>query len=371
MFLAFSSMAMASGELFAGPPPSPLPDSFIARYAKAHDFNGTILVQKGGRVIYEQSFGMADFAHGTPNSNQTVYRIASITKLFTSTLILQLLEAGRIDLNKTIGSYLPNYRGEAATKVTIRQLLNHTSGLENIDTIPNIEEPNEAMEAEVEAAVKHGRLPIYQTPYSSDQLLEKFCSGPLVRPPGQAFDYNNADYIILGKIIEALHGKSYEEVFRERILQPLHMEHTGLTYQNRIIPHLANPYSPGKDGKTLQNDVPVYPENWYAAGAMYSTADDLLKFSNALFDRKLLNAGTLAQMTAPGLDHYGYGLWSYETKVGGRSYKVVKRPGRIMGVRSELYRFLDSDTTVIILSNTGTTDLDTFVDEIGKRVIAL
>lgn len=362
-------MAMANCEGCAGNAQSPSPDVFIAQYARAHDFNGTILVQKDGRVSYAQSFGMANFTFGTPDTNQTVYKIASITKLFTSTLILQLQEAGRIDLNKTIASYLPNYRGEAATKVTIHQLLNHTSGLENIDTIPNIEDTNKAMAAEVEAAVKYGRLPVYQTPYTSDQLLEKFCSGPLVRPPGQAFDYNNADYIILGKIIEALYGKSYEEVLEERILHPLRMEHTGLIYQNKVIPHLADAYSLGKDGKALQNDMPVYPENWYAAGAMYSTADDLLKFSNALFGGKLLNDRSLTLMTTPGLDRYGYGLWSYETKVGERTYRVVKRPGRIMGARAELYRFLDSDLTVIILSNTGTTDLDSFVAEIGRSVV--
>ena len=345
------------------------PDAAITEQAQTRRFSGTILVQKDGRVRYLRSFGLANYELGVANTNRTVYRIASITKLFTSTLILQLHEAGRLDLNKTFGEYLPGYRGQAASQVTVHQLLNHTSGLPNIDRIPNIENTDEAIAAQLDDAAQHARLPIYQTPYSSDQLLEKFCSDPPVRPAGQSFDYNNADYIILGKIIEALYRKSYEEVLQERILRPLRLEHTGMARHARLVPGLADPYSLGADGKTLEKDMPVYPENWYAAGAMYSTAEDVLKFSNALFGGALLNAKSLALLTKPGLDRYGYGLWIYEKKIGGKSYRIAKRPGRIMGTRSELYRFLDSDLTVVILGNTGAADLDTLVAEVGRIMV--
>jgi len=335
----------------------PTPDGFIATYAKEHNFNGSILIQKHGEVSYAQSFGLANMAFKVPNTNQTKYKIASITKVFTSALILQLYEQGKLDLNKPIGAYLPDYAGEGADKVTMHQLLNHTSGLANFDTVKDMD-----------TALKSG-IPVYQTPYTSDQLLAKFCSGKLVNVPGKAFDYNNADYIILGKIIERLYGDTYERVLEDKILQPLKMENTGVLHQSDILDGLADTYFFRDDLKALVNDLPVYPENSYAAGAMYSTAQDVLTFSNALFGGKLLKKETLALMTKPGLDDYGYGLWTYEAKVNGKKHRVVKRPGQIMGAQTQLYHFLDDGVTIIILSNTGTTDLDEFVAEIGKKVV--
>lgn len=333
------------------------PDSFIAAYAKEHNFNGTILIQKDGEIRFAKSFGLANIPFKIPNTNQTKYKIASITKAFTAVLILQLHEQGRIDLNKPIGAYLPDYAGEGADKVTLHQLLNHTSGLANFDTVKD-----------VETALQSG-IPVYQTPYTSDQLLARFCSGRLANAPGKVFDYNNADYIVLGKIIERIYGKTYEKALEEKILRPLKMENTGLLHQSDIIDGLADTYFFRDDLKALVNDLPVYPENSYAAGAMYSTVHDVLVFSNALFGAKLLKKETLALMVTPGLDDYGYGLWAYETKINGKKHRVVKRPGQIMGAQSQLYHFLDEDVTVIILSNTGTTSLDEFVAEIGKRVV--
>lgn len=333
------------------------PDLFVAAYAKEHDFNGSILIRKDGAIRYAGSFGLANRPFKVPNTRETKYKIASITKLFTSVLILQLSEQGRLDLNRTIGAYLPDYAGEGADKVTIHQLLNHTSGLANFDTVKD-----------VETAIRSG-IPVYQTPSTSDQLLAKFCSGKLVNVPGTVFDYNNADYIILGKILERIYGKPYEEVLRDKILQPLQMRNTGLLHQSDIVDGLADTYFFRDDLKALAPDLPVYPENSYAAGAMYSTVDDVLTFSNALFGGKLLGKEALALLVKPGLDDYGYGLWSYDTKINGKPHRVVKRPGQIMGAQSQLYHFLDEDVTVVILSNTGTTDLDEFVAEIGKRVV--
>jgi D-alanyl-D-alanine carboxypeptidase len=191
-----------------------------------------------------------------------------------------------------------------------------------------------------------------------------------VQTPGTAFDYNNADYVVLGKIIERVSGASYERVLDDKILAPLQMADTGMLYQADIRDGLADTYFYQPETKTLVNDLPVYPENWYAAGGMFSTVHDLLKFANALFDGRLIRPDTLALMTSPGLDDYGYGVWSYKTKIGGRETRVIKRPGQIMGAQAQVYRLVDEDVTVIILSNTGTTDLDEFVAQIGKRTVA-
>jgi D-alanyl-D-alanine carboxypeptidase len=332
-------------------------DPFIAGYARDHQFSGTIVIQNNGTVDYAHSFGLANIPFKVPNSRQTKYKIASITKAFTSVLILQLYEAGKLDLHETIKHYLPRYAGPAADKVTIHQLMNHTSGLDNIDKVKGMDD-----------AIRNG-IPLFQSPFTSEQLLTKFCSGPLVNTPGKVFDYNNADYIVLGKIIEQLYGKPYDQVLKERIVDPLLLADTGMMTQHAIIDNLADTYFFRDDLKALANDFPVYPENWYAAGAMYSTADDLLKFSNALFGLRLLKKATLDLMIKPGLDNYGYGVWSYETKIDGRAYRVVKRPGRIMGAQTELYHIMAPDVTVIILSNTATTNLDEFVAQIGKRLV--
>lgn len=334
-------------------------NAFIAAYASQHDFNGTILVEANGKVTYEGSFGFANLQFRVPDTNQTKYKIASVTKAFTSVLILQAVEEGRIDLDRSIGTYIPSYAGPARDKVTIHELLNHTSGIQNFDQVESAEE-----------AIRSG-IPNYQAPYTTDQLLAKFCSGPLVHEPGTVFDYNNGDYIILGKILERVYDRTYEQLLKEKLLDPIGLTNTGMLRQSMIIEGLADTYFFRADLGRLVDDLPVYPENWYAAGAMYSTARDVAAFADALFGGRLLRPETLARMITPGLDGYGYGVWSYETQVDGKAYRVVKRPGQIMGAQAELYHFTDPDVTVVILSNVGTTDLDEFVAEIGKRVIAI
>lgn len=351
--LFLSPMAVAQAPLTAQDP-----EAFIADYADKHRFNGTVLVKQRGEVVYAHSFGQANIALGVPNSRQTRYRIASITKLFTATLVMQLYEEGRLDPGRTIATYLPDYAGPAAQRVTVHQLLNHTSGIDNMDKVTSAEQ-----------ALTEG-VPAYQHPWTSDQLLARFASGPLVHEPGKVFDYNNGDYVILGKIVERLRGKRFDEVLDERILKPLGMADSGMLHQSDIVTGLASTYFMRDDLGRLVNDLPVYPENWYAAGAMYSTVDDVLRFSDALFACRLLRQATLAKMFTAGLDGYGYGLWSYTTRVDGKPYRVVKRPGQIMGAQAQLYRFLDAELTVVILSNTGTTDLDEFVAAIGKRYVA-
>lgn len=332
-------------------------DRTIRDYAKAHDFNGTILVQGKDKTIYHQSFGVADRAFNIPLRNDTRYRIASITKAFTAVLILQLYEQGKLDLHATIKTYLPTYTGDGAERVTVHHLLNHTSGIQNIDTITSYQE-----------ALKNG-IEHYQRPFTTDELVARYCSGKLVHDVGKVFDYNNGEYLILGKIIEKVTGKTYEDVLKERILGPLGMSDSGMLYQYEIVKSLSPTYFFRDDQKAMINDMPVYIENWYAAGAVYSTTADLLKFSKALYGSKLLKPETLRMMLTPGLDDYGYGVWIRSMEIGGKQYRYAHRPGSIMGANGELFHFLDNDLTIIILSNTNTTDLDPFTFQIGKVLI--
>ncbi|HKG08358.1 MAG TPA: serine hydrolase domain-containing protein [Pedobacter sp.] len=167
----------------------------------------------------------------------------------------------------------------------------------------------------LEGVLKNG-LPQYQLPNTTDQMLEKFCSMELAREPGKEFDYKNADFIILGKIVEKLSGKSFEEVLKEKILLPLAMHNSGMLAQDRIVSGLANTYFYRDDIKKLVNDLPVYMENWYASGAMYATSDDILKFSNGM-----------------------------------------------------LFHILEDGSTIIILSNTGTVNMDDFAAKLAEKIM--
>ena len=198
--------------------------------------------------------------------------------------------------------------------------------------------------------------------------MRRYSSGRVVHEAGTVFDYNNADYIILGKIIERIYGDTYESVLSKRILQPLKLTNTGVLHQSDILPRLADTYFFRDDLKRLANDLPIYPENSYAAGAMYSTATDLLKFSNALFSKKLIKRETLALMLKPELDDYGYGVWVFKMKIGNDRPTIVKRPGAIMGAQSMLFHVLDQNVTIIILSNTDAVSLDDFAAEISKKL---
>jgi len=332
-------------------------ETTIRGYDREHNFNGTILIQHKNKRIYQRSFGIADRAFNIPVNNDTKFKIASITKVFTAVLILQLYEQGKLDLHATIKAYLPGYTGEGAERVTIHNLLNHTSGIQNFDTIKSYEE-----------AVKNG-IEVYQLPHTTADLLTKYCSGKLVHEVGKVFDYNNADYIILGKIIEKITAKTYEETLKERILDPLGMTQSGMLYQQNVVRNLANTYWKTGETKPLINDLPVYIENWYSAGGMYSTTADLLKFSNALFGYKLLKPDTLRLMLKSGLDDYGYGLWAATVDIKGKPHRIAHRPGSIMGANTVLLRFLDDDLTIIILSNTNATNIDAFSFLIGRAII--
>ena len=349
LFLAWPRAAVAQ---------SPALSTQVVEYAERQDFSGTILIDRGGRTLVRRAFGLADRTFEVPARSDTRFRVASITKLFTATLILRLAERGRLDLDAPIRRYLPDYPGGGADRVSIHQLLNHTSGIAQFDRVASLDQ-----------ALREG-IEQYQRPQTGEGLLRRCCSGPLVRAPGSGFDYNNADYIVLGRIIERLTGKSFAQVLGEEILQPLGMRDSGIAHQGSILPRLAPTYYWRGEADGWMNDLPVYFENWDAAGAMYATADDLLLFARALYGGRLIGRSMLERMLRSGLDDYGYGLWTYSVTRNGRSHRVAKRPGSIMGANAVLYRLLDQDVTIILLANTNRVDLDRFAQQIADWLIA-
>lgn len=332
--------------------------AMVESYARENDFNGTILVQKGSERLYHAGFGLADRAFAVPADKKTRYKIASITKLFTSALILQLHQEKKIDLFSPIRTYLPDFPGEGGNKVTVHQLLNHTSGLDaQWDNVASYQE-----------AFAKG-IARFQLPATAKARMDLCCAGKLISPPGTKFNYNNADYFVLGAIIEKITGKSFEEALADRILKPAGLNDTGMMHWDAIVERLAPTYFFRDDTRTLVSDMPVYYENWYAAAGMYSSADDLLAFAEALYGGKLLKPETLDKLLKPGLDDYGYGLWSYTFKRHGQEFRVAKRPGSVMGANACLYRLIDRDATIVLLANTNKTDLDVFAQRIADVLV--
>ena len=355
--IALLLASMAPSSYAAAPLPTEGLDAYVERYAQEQGFSGVILITDNGRTAYNGAFGQAERAFGAPVQTDTRFAVASITKLFTSTLTLQLVDEGRLALDTPIGRYLDAFPAEVAQRITIRQLLNHTSGLGQLDRVTSYQD-----------AFQNG-VPAYQRPMSLDDALQLCCAGTLEREPGTAFSYNNADYLVLQKILERVSGKSFAQLLHEQILRPLSLENTGVLNYATVIPRLASTYFIRPDTGVLQREMPVYWENWGAAGAMYSSANDLAAYADALFAGRLLSRAARTELLRSGLDEYGLGLWSYSFRRHGRMYRVAKRPGSIMGANAVLYRLRDQNLNIILLANTNGADLDEFAQRIAEQWI--
>lgn len=314
-------------------------DDIFNYYAAGKNFNGAALIASDGKIEYLNGAGFANRQNGTKLTSKSKFRICSITKTFTTVLIMRLVEEGKIDLQAPLSRYLPEYRGEGGDRITIDNLLTYSSGLDNNDQRDDA---------------------IYAVQMSPEALIDKYFSGKLVSEPGNKFSYKNADYIILGRIIEKLSGKSYPAILKEQILNPLKMTNTDYLRNGDIVGSLANGYSFDKTTAAFSNDAPFWIENFYAAGAMYSTVEDLLKFDEAIFNYKILKKATVEQMLVarPKLSYVGYGFWISPLKFGAVTARAADRRGSIFGSNATWIHLIDQKKTVIIFSNTDATDIN-------------
>lgn len=317
------------------------------RYAARHDFHGVALVATGGRLDFIRAAGTADRAADLPMRTDARFKIASITKTFTAVLILQLMEEGQLRLDGKIGDYLPDYRGEARDRVTIHHLLTYSSGLPNSEG--------------------DGGIAVYQRPSNLDSFIVAHCSGPLQHTPGTTFHYNNGDYTLLGKIVAQLRGQPFEAVLRARILAPLGMRHTGMLRTRDIVPGLVPTYNRDDSSRTFYADDPMYIENYFAAGAMYATIEDLLRFDRGLFDGRLLKPSTLDLMLTPYPEFWGcaYGFWVNDYTFGKVSTLAANRQGSIWGANANWLHLMQGDKTILLLSNTNATNLSEMAQELA------
>ena len=310
-------------------------DRLMQAHSTAGDFSGTVLVARQGRILYQHAFGLANREWNVPNDLHTKFEIGSMTKQFTALLILQLVNEGKIRLGGHLADYLPYYRKDTGARVTIHELLSHTSGIPNFTDLPGFLEG-----------------PASRTQYSAKEFAQKFCSGDLQFEPGSKFAYSNSGYSLLGAILEQVSGMSYEQLVQDRISGPLGMNDSGYNHSETVTPHRASGYersaSEFKNARYYDMSIP------FAAGALYSTVGDLYLWDQALYTERLLPANLRDLLFKPNLENYGYG-WGILIPKAGSPYAGESIPmhgGAIFGFQSVMQRIPKHRELIVLLDNT-------------------
>ncbi|HKD77599.1 MAG TPA: serine hydrolase domain-containing protein [Ktedonobacterales bacterium] len=331
---------------------SPQIDAYLNHLAATGVLTGTVLVARGGTVLIDKGYGLADEDQHLPNTAQTRFRIGSITKQFTAMAILMLQGSGKLHVQDHLCLYIANCPQDWQP-ITLQNLLTHTSGIP--DYIGFNDFPS-----------------LIGTPATVEQLISRFKDQPLEFTPGSRWSYSNSGYVLLGYIIEKLSGESYAEYLQQHIFTPLGMKNSGYDSNTPSLPEHATGY-------LSAGNKPVFLDmsEFYAAGALYSTVGDLYIWDQALKAHRLVSQAALNDMFAvhipcpsggcalPTDRGYGYG-WLIADQ-GGQTY--IYHWGRIDGFRSSNGFFPQGDVDVIMLSNLETTDTFGISTELGTMAL--
>jgi CubicO group peptidase (beta-lactamase class C family) len=311
-----------------------------ARFAASRDlFSGVVLVAEDKRVLFHRAYGMGEQAFQSANRLDTKFNLASLDKMFTGIAIGQLVAAGKMSFSDKLSALLPDYPNRAvADKVTVHQLLTHTSGM------------GDALKPEMREKKKQFRAP--------RDYFRLFVYDPLSFEPGSSWRYSNAGYIVLGVIIEKVSGQSYFDYVREHVFMPAGMTNTGYFELDEVVPNLAIGYARFDDdalgiGPRRNNGV-FAGYKGSSAGGGYSTAPDLLRFACALREHRLLTSPMTEEVTSGKVaaegDRYGYGFWDWKKQFG-CDVRGNSGGGPGSGIDSELHIFWEGPYTVIVMSN--------------------
>ncbi|HEY1986493.1 MAG TPA: serine hydrolase domain-containing protein [Terracidiphilus sp.] len=310
-------------------------DQYLSTWAAQGRFSGTVLLAKDNKILLRKSYGMANYELNVANTPDTVYRIGSITKLFTAFGILQLEEKGLLNVADPVSKFIPELPAEW-NAITIHQLLCHKSGIPDYTSAKSYSE--------------------LDNPFHVESSLKEFAGKPLLAKPGEVFRYSNPGYILLGRIIEKVSGKTYEDYLTENILRPAGMTHTAFDHASAVVPNRASGYR--WDGENVVNATYGDPAYGAGAGALRSTVDDMYRFDRALKSGKLFSAAITAKAwTAYGHWNapppfpleadYGYG-WMLGQEFG---HRYVGHGGWVNGFVSQFNRYPDDDAVLIVMWN--------------------
>lgn len=290
------------------------------------------IVTKGNKTIYVGGQGVASIDNPTDLNAHSVFRYASITKQFTAATIMLLVEDGLVELDAPLSEYLPDYP-EPGASATVRQLLNHTSGIKSYTSIPGMMVP-----ANTEKA------------YTTEALIASFETAPMDFQPGEHMAYNNSGYVLLGAIIESVTGKPWFDAVEARIAKPLSLETLDTGVNESDIQSIARGYS---GGDTVQSAQTIHMSIPHGAGAIVGDVQDLADWANAFHDGEVVNTESYAAMISPTktgdgkIEDYGFGL-----SLGSfRDRDVIGHNGGIFGFSTDSVYIPDEDVFVAVLAN--------------------
>lgn len=300
-------------------------EQVIQSHVKAGTFMGTVLVAKDGAVVIDKAYGMANLELDVPNTPATKFRLGSVTKQFTAAAILLLEERGKLKVDDRIKTYLPD-QPMSWDRITIYNLLTHTSGIPNFTALPTYRA------AQV-------------NPTTADGIMGMVRDRVLDFGPGEKMSYSNSGYVVLGAIIERVSGQSYEQFLTDNFFTPLGMTDTGYDSNTAIIKRRASGY--GKTAAGYANAGYIHMSVPHAAGALYSTTADLLKWEQALFAGKVISKASVDRMITPFKNDYALGVSSAMNN--GR--RVIAHGGGSDGFNTYMSYYPDTKIVIIVLSN--------------------
>ena len=329
-----------------------LADAVLAESYAANGPGAAVVVMQGGKIVYTGARGMADIAGGKPITPDTVFRLGSITKQFAAAVIVQLAQEGKLSLEDPLSKFLPDYPQPGAS-ATVRQLLQHTSGIQDYTEMPGVMNP-------VSTAI----------PRTTETLVALFRDAPAVSKPGEAWAYNNSGYVLLGAIIEKVTGKAWHEALEERITRPL-----GLTsIRDGVAGEAANPamaqgYT-GEASAAAAKSQYVHMSAPGAAGSLIGTVGDLAKWAQALHHGKVVDAAHYKLMITPTMlpdgstRPYGFGLGLDPL----RGHPAIGHNGGIFGFETDSIYIPEADLFIAVFLNSDAPQTGTGV--VMRRIAA-
>lgn len=318
-------------------------DADVQAFLRGEHIEGaTIAVVKAGSIVYERSFGLRDVAAGLSADAQTKYEAGSITKQFTAAAILQLKEAGAVNLDALLATYLPGI--PHAKEVTIRQLLTNTSGLHEYMDQPKI-------------------TTLVHTPTTFDALMAEIASKPLDFKPGTQFEHSNTNYLVLGRVIEVASGEPWEHYVQEHLFAPAGMNDTSTLASEARLSNMAVGYTFAKDQVARTRS---FDESWAAsAGDIITTVGDLVKWHEALASGRIISTTdsrlltTTPRLADGSISKYGFG--AYVSTFEGQP--IVLAQGDTFGFDASDLFFPKQGVRVIVLMNTESAESDGSISE--------
>lgn len=308
-------------------------------------------VMRHNEVILARGYGYADINNKVEATEQTVYRIGSITKQFTALAIMILVEQGKLKLNDIMLDYLPNYP-QRDHKVTIDQLLNHTSGIKSYTDIEKFWE-------------------ISERDLSRQEIVDLFSSEPVEFSPSENYQYNNSGYYLLGLIIENVSGMSYADFLKANVWQPLEMFDTYYLGKTKPIKNIATGYDHKDNEFVLAR--PLGMDNPFSGGSLGSSILDLLKWQTALNENQLISRQSYNKMIEPGLlkngkqTTYGYGFFMSNLN----GHRKIEHGGTINGFRAQLSAYPDDGLTVTVLCNLNSAPQAQLESQISRLMLGI